>query len=59
MKKYKFLYWLIKRMSKRLKYLTAIDVIAYATVGKYSKTVVSELTAMEATKRFADDFNIE
>jgi len=52
-------YFLIKFIPKRLKYFIAIDVIAYATTGKYSNTVVPELTAMDAIQRYGDDHNIK
>lgn len=58
MKKNKFYYWLIKKMSKKLKYLIAIDVIAYSTSGKYGNTIVPEITAMEVVNRYGRDFNI-
>lgn len=54
----KFYYWLIEKMPKELKLLTAIDIIAYATTGQYSNTVVRELTAMEAIKRFRNDHKL-
>ena len=59
MKKRRITYWIIKHMPKRLKYLTAIDVIAYATCGKYGNTIVPELTAMDAIKRYGKDKGVE
>lgn len=51
-------YWLIKRMPKKLQYLTAIDLVAKSTGGKHGSTIVPELTAMDAIKRFAQDCGI-
>lgn len=50
---------LIKIMPSKLQYLTAMSVIAYATTGEYSSTVVPELSAMEAVQRFESDHNIK
>ena len=41
-----------KALPKKLKKWAFIDVVCYATTGEYSNTVVPELTAMEALKRF-------
>ena len=41
--------WLLP---KKIIYLSAIRLIAYATEDKYEKTIVSELTAMKALKRW-------
>ena len=54
----RFYYWLIKRMPKMLQYLTAIDLVAKSTTGKHGKTIVPELTAMDAIKRFEKDYKI-
>ena len=56
--KMKIYYYIIKRMPKKLKYLIAIDVVAYATTGKYGDTEVPKITAMDAIKRFEDDHDI-
>lgn len=55
----KFYQRVTKFVPNKLKYLVAIDVIAYATTGKYGKTIVPELPAMEAIKRFGDDKKVE
>ncbi len=54
----RFYYWLIKKMPKMLQYLTSIDLIAKSTTGKHGRTIVPELTAMDAIKRFAQDYGI-
>lgn len=54
----KFTQWLAHRLPNRLRYFAAIDVVAYATTGKYGNTVVTDLTAMEAIRRFEKDKNI-
>jgi len=43
---------------KKLAYFCAVRVTAYGTTGKYGNTVVPELTAMDALKRYADDHNL-
>lgn len=50
---------IIKIMPNRLQYLTAMNVLSYATTGEYSSTIVPEVTAMDAIKRFGDDHNIK
>lgn len=50
---------IVKYVPNKLKYIVAIDVVAHATTGKYSKTNVPELSAMDAIKRFADDKEVE
>jgi len=50
---------LIKIMPKKLQYLTAMSVIAYATSGKYSSTIVPELSAMDTVRRFERDHKIK
>lgn len=42
-------------LPNRIAYWAAIRVIAHATTGNYSSTVVPELTAMDALKRFEDN----
>lgn len=54
-----FIRWLAHRLPKRLQYFVAIDVMAYATCGKYHDTNVADLTAMEAIRRFEKDHGIE
>ena len=51
--------FLVKILPKKLMYFSYIDVVAYATTGKYSSTVVPELSAMDAVKRYGDDKNIK
>lgn len=55
----KFYQRIVKYLPAKLKYITAIDVVAYSTTGKYSNTVVPDLSAMDAIKRFADDKKVE
>ena len=42
-----------------LQYLTTIDLIAKSTMGKHGNTIVPELTAMDAVKRFGQDYRVE
>ena len=44
--------WLAFKLPKQLVYWSAIRVLAHATCGAYSATVVPELTAMEALRRW-------
>lgn len=54
-----FWQWLSYRLPKRLVYFCAIQVVSEATTGVYSATVVPELTAMDAIKRFSDLHRVE
>lgn len=54
-----FTQWLAHKLPARLRYFAAIDVVAYATTGQHSNTVVPDLTAMEAIKRFEKGKNIK
>lgn len=51
----KFYQRIVRYLPAKLRYAAAIDVVAYATTGKYSKTIVPDLSAMDAIKRFGDD----
>lgn len=42
------------RLPRRLAMWTAVRVISHATVGEYSSTVVTELTAVDVLKRWPD-----
>lgn len=55
----KLYYLLIKIMPNKLRYLTTMSVIAYATSGEYSFTIIPELSAMDAIRRFEKDYNIK
>ena len=44
--------WLAFKLPKRLVYWAAIRLIAHATCGRYSATVVPDLTAMDALRRW-------
>ena len=50
----KFMFWFTWKLPKRLVYFCAIRVVSHATTGKYGNTVVPELTAMDAVKRWED-----
>ena len=52
--KEKSMFWFVWKLPKNLVYFCAIRVVAYATTGKYSNTIVPELTAMDAVKRWED-----
>jgi hypothetical protein len=53
-----FWYWFVAKLPKRLIYFCFMHVFVYATTGKYGNTVVPELTAMDAIKRYGDDHDI-
>jgi len=48
----KFWMKLAWKMPKRLVYFCAIRLIAFATQGEYSNTIIPELTAMDALGRY-------
>ena len=48
----RFCRWLAFRLPMQIAYWCAIRVIAHATTGKFSTTVVPELTAMDALGRW-------
>lgn len=50
--------WLAHRLPKRLKMRVYFDILAYATTGKYGKTVVLDITAMDAVDRYMKDNNL-
>ena len=52
MKKDKLQMWFAWRLPKWLVKWAAVRLIAHATTGKYSATVVPEMTAMDALKRW-------
>ena len=53
-----FWFWLVRRLPNKLLYFAFMQVMAYATTGKYGTTIVPELTGMDAAKRFMDDHGI-
>lgn len=44
----KFWLWLAWHLPRRLVYWSAIRLIAHATMGRHSGTIVTDLTAMDA-----------
>ena len=48
----KFWMWIAWRVPRRLVYFASIRLIANAIQGEYSSTVVPDLTAMDALKRW-------
>lgn len=46
---------LVQLLPKKLNYFCAMNVLAYATQGKYGGTEVPGITAMLAIKRYGDD----
>lgn len=50
----KIYHWIAHKLPHRLKKWCAVEVIVHATSGKYSSQVITELTAMDALKRWED-----
>ena len=48
----KILMSVVWKLPKSIVYFCAIRLVAYATTGKYSRTIVPELSAMDAIKRW-------
>lgn len=48
----KMWFWLAWRLPKKLVYFAAIRLVAFATQGEYGNTIVPELPAMEAVRRW-------
>ena len=53
-----FWFWLVKLLPNKLVYFCFMHVMAYSTTGKYSSTIVPELSGMDAIKRYGDDKGI-
>jgi len=51
MNKEKFYLWLTRRIPRKFLYWIALRIGAIVTTGKYSETIVPELTFMEALER--------
>jgi len=58
-KKEKLQWWVVKKLPKKIVYLCAIDVGAYATSGKYSSEVVPDLKFFDAIERFEKGHRIK
>ena len=54
-KQVNFWYWVVSRLPKKMVYFCFMHVMAHATTGKYSSTVVPELTGMDAIDRYSLD----
>ena len=52
--KEKLLVWLAYKTPRKLAYWCAVRVMAHATAGKYGDTIVPELRAMEALRRWEE-----
>lgn len=50
-----FWYWLVSLLPVKLVYFCFMSVMCYATTGKYSDTLTSKLTGIEAIDRYAKD----
>jgi len=48
----KFWFWMAWHIPKKLVYFSAIRLVAFATQGEYGDTIVPELPAMEAVRRW-------
>lgn len=54
-KKENAIIWLACKLPKQLKMRVYFDILAHATTGKYGKTNVPDITAMEAIDRYCKD----
>ena len=52
--KEKIILWFIWKLPKCVIYWASIRLIAHATTGQHSNTIVPELSAMDALQRWAD-----
>ena len=55
MRQVKIWYWIIDRLPIKLVYFCALKVVAHSTSGKYGRTIVPELSAMDAIGRYSKD----
>jgi len=55
---FNFWFRLVRLLPKKSVYFCFMLVVVHGTTGRYNKTDINKLTAMEAIKRFADDNNI-
>ena len=53
-----FMIWICQKLPKTLVYFCANQLVAFGTTGKYSNTLVPELSAMDALKRYHKDNKI-
>jgi hypothetical protein len=53
------MFTIAKIMPKTFVLYCALYVMAHSTSGKYSNTVVPELSGMDAIKRFSHDYHIQ
>lgn len=58
-KKVKIMFWIASHLPKTLVYYCVMHVMAHATTGKYSETDVTELTMLDAVKRYHKDMGIK
>lgn len=54
----KLVRWIVWRLPKRLVMWAYYRVLAHATTGKYGKTIVPEITAMDAVDRWMKDYKL-
>ena len=48
-------YWFVNLLPKSVIYFCFMHVMVYSTTGKYSDTIVPDLTGMDAIKRYTND----
>jgi hypothetical protein len=53
-----FWYWLVDRLPHKLVYFCFMKVMSHATTGKYSSTITTDITGMEAIERYDNDHNV-
>ena len=54
MKKYRFRYWLVWMIPRKVVYYCGVRLWCHATTGKYSDTVADEVTMNEILTRWED-----
>lgn len=52
-------YWVVAKLPQKLIYFAFMHVMAHSTTGKYSHTIVPELTGMDAIKRYGHDIGMD
>lgn len=55
----RFMMWLVYHLPKSVIYYSTIRLVAAVTTGKYSNTIVPELSAMDAIQRYQQDNDIK
>jgi len=49
-------YYIVRLLPKRALYFSYLHILAHSTTGKYGNTNTAEIPAIEALKRWSDDY---